>query len=759
MATIDLEFDASVAAAPSGFEQAIQTAATILDNIITSPITITIAVGWGEDGGTLIPSNAGATGGWNWDAGGYYTYSQIEAALKANAMTPAALSAVASLPASVGASASGIFVGSAEAKALGLPLAATGEVDGSVGFSSTAYGTSAFVAGTYDYHEIVDAALHEIGHAIGRIRDDTVLSLFSYTAPGVLANFQSAAATGAAYFSIDGGKTSLAPWDPGGYDYADFAASFGPEAFGLGGETGLSALDVTLLNALGYQVTSAPTFTGPTMNQSWSPGQQVSFQLPSTSFYAPAGTTFSAAQANGTALPSWLTFNPATETFSGTVPQGFTSLAIKVAATSSAGSATDSFNVFAPPVISVWLPNQSWTVGETISYHIPAGTFTDPNGEALTYSSQEWSWVTNSFSPLPSWLSFDPATQTLSGVVPGNAQQSFNISIIVSDTTGGGVSQAFAVTTNAQPTQTVQQALSAFAAGTLSSQTAIYDTAATIQSNLDALQPLATAGSLPAINLTDSGTPTIAVTATQLSADSAVLKDIAGSFVLEVTAPTNGGAVAGLAGHGNEVVFSGTASQYAVTQGVNASSLNVTNAAGLAVTTLTNVTALQFSDLTEIVAQTPGNGTVTTGNITELYAAVFGREPDISGLAFYQGVLQANPSLSLLTFAQWFLASPEYANNPAHAYQQSAAGDAQFITDSYANLLGRTPESGAIPFYQNVIEQFTQGLTPGSAAYSNAQALGHATVLVYFSASPEFLSDVEITAQAPASAHHWLQLA
>jgi hypothetical protein len=48
------------------------------------------------------------------------------------------------------------------------------------------------------------------------------------------------------------------------------------------------------------------------------------------------------------------------------------------------------------------------------------------------------------------------------------------------------------------------------------------------------------------------------------------------------------------------------------------------------------------------------------------------------------------------------------------------------------------------------------GLEP--PAYKAAQALGHAYVLSYFSASPEFLGDVGITAANPSSSQHWLLL-
>lgn len=174
---------------------------------------------------------------------------------------------------------------------------------------------------------------------------------------------------------------------------------------------------------------------------------------------------------------------------------------------------------------------------------------------------------------------------------------------------------------------------------------------------------------------------------------------------------------------------------------------------------ISGVQALAFSDHTVIVAQTPGSSAVTTGNITELYSAVFGRLPDVPGLAFYQQFLAKYPATPLTSFAQYFFSSPEYSGNSAHNYAQSAAGDAQFITDSYQNLLHRAPEAGANDFYQtNVIAPLLKGLTAGTAAYAQAEAQAHALVLTYFSQSPEFLTDVQVTAAHPADATHWLVL-
>lgn len=207
---------------------------------------------------------------------------------------------------------------------------------------------------------------------------------------------------------------------------------------------------------------------------------------------------------------------------------------------------------------------------------------------------------------------------------------------------------------------------------------------------------------------------------------------------------------------GGTMVYAGSLSQYVLSSA--SSGVLVHDTSGGGTDTLIGMDAIQFADSTEIVAKTPGTGTVTTGNMAELYGAVFGREPDVTGLTFYNAYLATNTTTPMTQFAQWFLDSPEYTGSAAHDYAISAAGDAKFITDSYENLLHRAPAGGDIAFYQSVISSFTDGLAPGTAAYAAGQAAGHALVLAYFSGSPEFLSDVQITAQHPADAQHWLIL-
>ncbi len=109
---------------------------------------------------------------------------------------------------------------------------------------------------------------------------------------------------------------------------------------------GLSASESFTLSAAGSPVVSLQT-----ANQIWTQGQSVSFALSTKTFTDPQGSklTYAATQSNGSALPSWLKFNAATETFTGTVPTGTTGLSLKVTATDSFGlSASETFSVATP---------------------------------------------------------------------------------------------------------------------------------------------------------------------------------------------------------------------------------------------------------------------------------------------------------------------------------------------------------------------------------------------------------------------------
>ena len=89
-----------------------------------------------------------------------------------------------------------------------------------------------------------------------------------------------------------------------------------------------------------------PVVTAQTPNQTWTKGQALNFKLAANAFTDPQqqAMTYTAAQANGTALPTWLHFNGATDTFTGTVPTNASSFSIKVTATDTGGlSASETF--------------------------------------------------------------------------------------------------------------------------------------------------------------------------------------------------------------------------------------------------------------------------------------------------------------------------------------------------------------------------------------------------------------------------------
>ena len=287
----------------------------------------------------------------------------------------------------------------------------------------------------------------------------------------------------------------------------------------------------------------------------------------------------------------------------------------------------------------------------------------------------------------------------------------------------------------------------------------VQDSAANVSASLDGLETLAAAGKLVSVALTDSGIPTIAVTTTQAAADADVLSAIAGKFTMVETASGSSESITGAPNAvGNTVVFADTAASYTITPDGNGTGFTVSET-GLA-DHLSDIQALQFSDFTEIVAsQTAVSGAaVTSAQITTLYAAVQAREPDIAGLGFYENYAAANPSVGIVTYAEYFLSSSEYTGNSAHNYAQTEAGEAQFITDTYNNLLHRAPEAGAVAYYEAVIDPMLANQTPGTTAYAQALLVAHATVLAYFSQSPEFLADVQVTASTPANAQHWLVL-
>ncbi|MEJ6021971.1 putative Ig domain-containing protein [Ramlibacter sp. PS4R-6] len=159
--------------------------------------------------------------------------------------------------------------------------------------------------------------------------------------------------------------------------------------------------------------------------------------------------TFAATLQDGSALPSWLSFNASTGVLSGTPGNGDVgSLVIKVAATDAAGaSVSTTFNLLvsntndAPTVIQS-IPAQSATEDQPWTYTVAAGAFADVDvGDSLTYSAR----LANG-SALPGWLAFDAATRTFSGT-PANAQVGAqSVTVMATDAAGAVAAIDFLLT-------------------------------------------------------------------------------------------------------------------------------------------------------------------------------------------------------------------------------------------------------------------------------------------------------------------------
>ncbi len=253
----DLIWDPSVATAPSGFIQAVKSAAQYISSLFSTREVINIDVGYGEIAGS--PLGSGALG--ESESYGYLAnYTAVTNALRGDGYTFAASSEPTS---------SQFFITSAETKAMGYVNPTSTSLDGYVGFSSSYpmyYGTTGTPsANQYDFFSIAE---HELTEVMGRIgveganmngaKTYTPLDLFHYSAPGKLTM-----AGNGGYFSVNNGQTNLGAYNNAavnGGDVADWASSIANnsfDAFTAPGTAGaMTSNDVIETAALGYRLSA-----------------------------------------------------------------------------------------------------------------------------------------------------------------------------------------------------------------------------------------------------------------------------------------------------------------------------------------------------------------------------------------------------------------------------------------------------------------------------------------------------------------------
>ncbi|WP_053086809.1 putative Ig domain-containing protein [Mycolicibacterium aurum] len=205
-------------------------------------------------------------------------------------------------------------------------------------------------------------------------------------------------------------------------------------------ESGLSVTDTFALAVA--NVNDAPTVANPIPGQTATQDAGFTYTLPANTF-GDIDTGDTLTYTTNT-LPSWLTFNATTRTFTGTPTNtDVGTVSVTVTATDASGaSVTDTFalavaNVNDAPTVANPIPDQTATQGTGFSYTLPANTFGDIDaGDTLTYST----------GTLPSWLTFNPATRTFTGTPTNTNVGTVTVTVTAADQAGQSVTDTFTAT-------------------------------------------------------------------------------------------------------------------------------------------------------------------------------------------------------------------------------------------------------------------------------------------------------------------------
>lgn len=130
---------------------------------------------------------------------------------------------------------------------------------------------------------------------------------------------------------------------------------------------------------------------------------------------------------------------------------------------------------------------------------------------------------------------------------------------------------------------------------------------------------------------------------------------------------------------------------------------------------LQNVERLAFDDM-YVALDVDG----AAGQVYRLYQAAFDRTPDLVGMGFWLSRMDAGIGLQVV--ADQFVASAEFV-----ALTGAAAGNDDFVTALYDNVLHRQPDPLGLAYWVDVLER---------------SALNRAEMLVAFSESPENVAQV-----------------
>jgi hypothetical protein len=189
-------------------------------------------------------------------------------------------------------------------------------------------------------------------------------------------------------------------------------------------------------------VNDAPYVANPIADRIATEGNAYAYTVPSNTFtdIDPGDIlTYTATQYDGSALPGWLSFDPATGEFTGLPTNSDVgSITITVTATdSSAEYITDTFvlsvnNTNSSPVLDYPIADQTAIQDVAYSFTFAANTFSDDDvayGDTISYTAMQADG-----SPLPFWLTFDIYNRNFSGTPTNNDVGMYTITVIAEDT-------------------------------------------------------------------------------------------------------------------------------------------------------------------------------------------------------------------------------------------------------------------------------------------------------------------------------------
>ena len=208
-----------------------------------------------------------------------------------------------------------------------------------------------------------------------------------------------------------------------------------------------------------------PVMAIPPVDQEATAGASFTYVIPEDAFTDADGDplTYAATLKDGSALPSWLTFDPATRMFTGTPGPG-DSGTLLVTVLVSDGTAEPMPYEFiitvrppnTPPEVATPLADQEAPVDVPFTYVIPADAFTDADGDPLTYTA-----ATSGGGLLPAWLTFDPVTRTFTGTPASSDSGTVRVTVTATDGTTP-VSDEFALRVHMVAPSTLQAWTSRF---------------------------------------------------------------------------------------------------------------------------------------------------------------------------------------------------------------------------------------------------------------------------------------------------------